>query len=191
MLGAFVRKGLTMKLSDLNEYIQTGAAAVAIVGIFVLGYELRQSNALATQQAQSQSWTNWLNWHQSLNESGVMAVVAKSIEDPASLTLAEKEELFNYYVGWISLYQADFVVFQYTSQSVVDEMLGEAEEVLSQIFSTPYARALFSEVGFGSRHPELDKRIAERISELPADHYTQMHRNIDAKLAKFLRVPEA
>ncbi|WP_040481895.1 hypothetical protein [Luminiphilus syltensis] len=180
-----------MKLSDLNEYIQTGAAAVAIVGIFVLGYELRQSNALATQQAQSQSWTNWLNWHQSLNESGVMAVVAKSIEDPASLTLAEKEELFNYYVGWISLYQADFVVFQYTSQSVVDEMLGEAEEVLSQIFSTPYARALFSEVGFGSRHPELDKRIAERISELPADHYTQMHRNIDAKLAKFLRVPEA
>ena len=36
-----------MKLSEFNEYIQTGAALVAIVGLFMLGWELRLTNRIA------------------------------------------------------------------------------------------------------------------------------------------------
>ena len=40
-----------MRLSEINEYVQTGAALVAIVGIFLLGYEVQQANRMAAVSA--------------------------------------------------------------------------------------------------------------------------------------------
>ncbi len=42
-----------MKLSDLNEYIQTLAALAAIIALVGVAYEIRNSNRLAIQQATS------------------------------------------------------------------------------------------------------------------------------------------
>ena len=45
-----------MKLSEFNEYIQTIAALGAIIALFAVGFEIRQSNRMATQQALSDNW---------------------------------------------------------------------------------------------------------------------------------------
>ena len=137
-----------MKLNEINEYVQTGAAVVAIVGILLLGYELRQSNMLATQQATSESWASWQNWYGSILESGVSEAVAKSFNSPELLTNAEKDQLYTYYIGWMSLYEADFDVFSYTSDVVVEREYEDAVVVLSGLFSSPYGRAWFYEMDY-------------------------------------------
>lgn len=43
-----------MRVSEINEFVQTGAALVAIVGIFLLGYELQQANRIAVVSANQQ-----------------------------------------------------------------------------------------------------------------------------------------
>ena len=48
-----------MKVSNVNDYLQLGAALGVIVGLGLVVYEIRENNAIAWQQAMATGWTNW------------------------------------------------------------------------------------------------------------------------------------
>ena len=174
-----------MKLSEINDYVQTGAAIVAIVGIFLLGYELRQANDFATQQAVSQSWSTWVDWQGSYIESDIATLIAKAYEHPESLSRADKAKLHEYYLGAIYLYESDFEVFSYTGEQVFEAMKAEAVFTLSGVFSYPYAKAWFFEFGYDFRVPGMTERIKQRLLRQPNDMFAQFDSRVLARMADF------
>ena len=66
-----------MKLSDVNEYIQTLAGLGALVALMAVGWEIREGNRIASQQAASVSWIQWIETASADLESGIARVQAK------------------------------------------------------------------------------------------------------------------
>ena len=64
-----------MRLSEINEYVQTGAALVAIVGIFLLGYEVQQANRMAAVSANQLRISDVQDIHRELATSGDLAEI--------------------------------------------------------------------------------------------------------------------
>jgi hypothetical protein len=156
-----------MKRAEINEYIQTGAAIVAIVGIFLLGYEVKQSNSLATQQASSQSWTNWIDYYSSTIEAGMSETIMKSHNDPENLTPAEKYDLHLQISGFLFLFASDLDVFSFTDSGVVDEEVEAAIEFLSDSLAYPYGRAWAHEHIREYLPPSVAQRVLTRLDVLP------------------------
>ncbi len=49
-----------MKLSQFNDYLQTLATLGAVLGLLLVGYEVRQSNRIASSDLSSAIWSNWI-----------------------------------------------------------------------------------------------------------------------------------
>ena len=131
-----------MKLSDVNEYIQTVAGLGALVALMAVGWEIREGNRIATQQAASVSWIQWIEVQSSDLESGIARVTAKAALSPEELTLQDKMELDAFLQRRIYLYSHDYFVQIWEADS------DTAEEVLREItvdaplnFSSRFARA--------------------------------------------------
>ena len=78
-----------MKISEANEYLQTLAAIGAIVALFAVGYEIRQSNMIALRETLSTNWTNAQTFEQTNMESGIAKARAKAMVDANKLTLED------------------------------------------------------------------------------------------------------
>ena len=92
-----------MKLADLNEYIQTLAGLGALVALMAVGWEIREGNRIASQQAASVSWIQWIEVQSSDLESGIARVTAKAALSPEELTLQDQAvQLFSilYQQAW-------------------------------------------------------------------------------------------
>jgi hypothetical protein len=88
-----------------------------------------------------------LDWQKSFIGSDVSSVIKKSMIDPESLTLAEKLRLHRLYLGIICLFESDFEVFAYTSESVVEQEIETTISYLSGVFCDPYAKAWIRTIG--------------------------------------------
>lgn len=134
-----------MKLSNLNDYLQTLATMGAIVGLLLVGYEVRQSNSIARSQNASASWTNWLDTANSRIDSGIAKTLAKSMTRPEDLSLEEKIDLGFYFESWIYQYEHDLssiyvlseggAYFQAQLESVQQEVMTEASKTFGSRFS--------------------------------------------------------
>ncbi|WP_439107312.1 hypothetical protein [Congregibacter sp.] len=79
-----------MNLSNLNDYLQTLATVGAIIGLLMVGYQVSESNRIASQQMASSAFNLWTQAAISEVESGVLNTVAKSLTNPDELTLTDK-----------------------------------------------------------------------------------------------------
>lgn len=78
-----------MKLSDINEYIQTLAALGAIAALLAVGYEIRQNNNLAKMQALAERRSMAQQAEMEYYDPEITKVWVKSIMEPESMTLPE------------------------------------------------------------------------------------------------------
>jgi hypothetical protein len=96
-----------IKLSQLKQYAQTGTAVVAIIGIFRICDEVRQTNRQALAEANSSAWSYWADAQLSLLESGLATTEAKAMTAPGALTTEDKITQGRYLEAWVHLYQAN------------------------------------------------------------------------------------
>jgi len=147
-----------MKLSQANEYLQTIATIGAIVGLLIVGYEIRQSNEFATQQTKSQYWTNWMELASNTLSSDIHTVLAKTLQEPESLTLFEQMKVDDYYWSHLSAWSHGVLTYDYTSSEMEKKILSALELAAPATFLGSYGRTWF-EVNKG----QLEQPIAEAI----------------------------
>jgi hypothetical protein len=87
-------------------------ALVAVMGGLVLvAYEIRQANFFAKAETENSIFTGWETLSMAEIESGINAVVARSIEDPASISTADRSDISSWLTAVISLYQRNGIMF--------------------------------------------------------------------------------
>ncbi|MFK8043429.1 hypothetical protein [Congregibacter sp.] len=80
-----------MRLSEINEYVQTGAALVAIVGIFLLGYEVQQANRIAAVSANQLRISDVQDIHRELATSEDLAEIIVKFDSEGIDSLSQVE----------------------------------------------------------------------------------------------------
>lgn len=80
-----------MRLSEINEYVQTGAALVAIVGIFLLGYEVQQANRIAAVSANQLRISDVQDIHRELATSEDLAEIIVKFDSDGIDSLSQVE----------------------------------------------------------------------------------------------------
>ena len=80
-----------MRLSEINEYVQTGAALVAIVGIFLLGYEVQQANRIAGVSANQLRISDVQDIHRELATSKDLAEIIVKFDSDGIDSLSQVE----------------------------------------------------------------------------------------------------
>ena len=88
-----------MKLSAINDYLQTAAAIGAILALVMVVYGIRESNRIATQQALSSNWTIWMEQSISTIKSRISVIRAKAATAPEDLKLSENMDLDSHLTG--------------------------------------------------------------------------------------------
>ncbi|MEH6586172.1 MAG: hypothetical protein V7720_06420 [Halioglobus sp.] len=172
-----------MKLSELNDYIQTIAALGAIIALVAVGFQIQQSNRIATQEAVSNNWSNWIQTSVGLIESGISATRAKSMSNPDDLTLEEKIDLDEYLTVRISLYEHDYNVLSLDDRSRrAVWILEELEEQATVIFGSRFDRAWLEKNSFWM-DTEVFDAIQRGLEDAPLGSDLEYYREIDALAA--------
>jgi hypothetical protein len=169
----------------MNEYVQTGAAVVAIMGIFLLGYEVRQGNRTALSSQLSNNWSLWVETRPALIESGVGAIIAKAMHNPDALTLAEKINLGWYLESWINLYHQNIIASvelgldaDWVESLLADEIAAEAPN----IFGSRWSRAWLDE-NKEWMMPEVIAALEKGLRDAPIGSDLDYYERIDARAA--------
>jgi hypothetical protein len=172
-----------MKLSGLNEYIQTAAALGAILGLIIVGFELRQSNRIATQQAVSNNWSNWISSTIAEIESGVSKTRAKSMTNPDDLTLEEKINLDLLLQVYVYAYHHDYTVLYWDNSSeLAEEVLEELVRDVPIMFGSRFSRAWLQE----NKHwmnTDIVTAIERGLKDAPVGSDLKYYGRIDALAA--------
>jgi hypothetical protein len=172
-----------MKLSSLNEYIQTAAALGAILGLIIVGFEIRQSNRIATQQAVSNNWSNWIASSIAEIESGVSKTRAKSMANPDDLTLEEKINLDLLLQTYVYAFHHDYTVLYWgDSSDLAEAVLGELVSDVPIMFGSRFSRAWLQE-NMHWMNPDIIAAIEQGLKDAPIGSDLEYYRRIDALAA--------
>jgi hypothetical protein len=174
-----------MKLSQINDYIQTLATIGAIAGLVLVAYEIRQSSRIAVAESVSTSLIAQSEGIMASIDSGVTGTLMKSITNPEDLTMKEKMDL-NFYLGGMMLRIGNEYTQILTLGVDVEESLNyyyqTLESYASSYFPGRWARAWFHETknnmdsqlaaaitrGLEKTHPNSELEIYKRIDERAA-----------------------
>jgi hypothetical protein len=168
-----------MKLSELNEYIQTMAGLGALVALMAVGYEIREGNRIASQQAASVSWIQWIESTSSDLESGISGILAKAALSPDELTLEEKMDLDLLLQRRIYVYSHDYFVQVWEADpDAVEETLNEVEADAAVVFGSRFSRA-WIRLNVDWITPELFEAIERGLESAPITSGLDYFQSID------------
>jgi hypothetical protein len=149
-----------MKSERINSWLSLGANVGVVVGLILVAYQINQEAELMKVQLFSDATTSMNEFNQALMGDSPLEVVAKSIENPHELTLAEMQIMDAYLISAIN----EIRRLELLRQSGLD-VEGSMEGIHAYYFGTDYARAWFQEYGGESDHPDMNKRISETDPE--------------------------
>jgi len=179
----------TMKISDVNEYIQSAAALGALVALLAVGYEIRQSNMIATRETLSANWSNAVIGEQSNIESGIAKTRAKAMLNPTDLTLEEMIDLDSFLTAYVYDYHHNYIVLDLNgtpefSNVVLEELVLDAP----LFFGGRFARAWYLENKYWME-PSITAAIDRGLKEAAIGSDLAYYRRIQA-LASTLESPQ-
>jgi hypothetical protein len=93
---------MIMKADKVNSWLSLGANIGVVFGLMLVAYQINQEAELTRAQLFSDSTDSRREWNQAMMGSAPMEVVAKSIERPQELTLAELHMMDMYFVAAIN-----------------------------------------------------------------------------------------
>ncbi len=149
-----------MKSERINSWLSLGANVGVVVGLILVAYQINQEAELNRAQLFSDVTTSMNEFNQALMGDSPLEVVAKSIENPHELTLAEMQIMDAYLISAIN----EIRRLEFLRQSGLD-VEGSMEGIHAYYFGTDYARAWFQEYGGESDLPEMNTRISETDPE--------------------------
>ena len=158
-----------MNTEKLNDWLQLAASTGVLIGLLLVGYELRQDAELTRAQLGSALMSSF----DELNRSGQRnaGVIAKSITSPEELTFEEYITLDRYFweVFTVAILRDDYLVNRGIFDSSEEEM---ATIFIDLVLSSPYGRAWWAE----NRHrayPNLAATIDATASQIERKSYEQ------------------
>jgi hypothetical protein len=137
-----------MKLSEINDYIQTLATIGAIFGLVFVGLELQLSNRIAARQTSADANALWQSHFNSIRESGLRKTLAKAMLHPDELTLDELLELDAYYGDWVGLHMANIEGIELligADNPDIEKRLAVVEGSAPYVFDSRFGRAWVDE----------------------------------------------
>lgn len=91
-----------MNADKLNRWLSLGANIGVVIGLLLVAMQINQDAALTRAQLFSDHTDSRREWSQAMMGPNPMEVVAKSIERPQDLTLAELHIMDSYFIGAIN-----------------------------------------------------------------------------------------
>ena len=157
-----------MDTKKVSDWVNLLASAGVLLGLLLVGLELRQNNELAEAESVRELWNQNLAILQFELESDLLPLYAKAVEDPESLTNEEIERLDTYLEMFVShqinvaTMREDYGLAQSTTEAqaagMVDDMLGSR-----------FARGWYaeSEYWIAEWHPRLNDAIKREMEKQP------------------------
>ena len=93
-----------MTVRSTKEWLDLVALVAVVGGLILVAYEVRQANLFAKAETENSIYEGWEALSMAEIESGINAVTAKAIDDPARLTTVELLDLNSHLTAVISLY---------------------------------------------------------------------------------------
>jgi hypothetical protein len=148
-----------MKADKVNSWLSLGANIGVVTGLFLVAFQINQDAELTKAELFSQHTDSRREWNQAMMGNSPMDVVAKSIESPRDLTLAELQMMDMYYVAAIN----ELRRLEVLKQAGLD--VGTSVEGLQSFyFGSNFAKAWYQEYG---QH-EL-RAIHDKINSVDSD----------------------
>jgi len=91
-----------MKTDRVNSWLTLVANVGIVVGLFLVAFQIKQEADLTKVQLFSDHTNSRREWNQAMMGNDPMTVVAKSIESPHELTLAELQIMDMYLIGAVN-----------------------------------------------------------------------------------------
>ena len=88
-----------MNADTVNRWLTLGANIGVVIGLMLLAVQIDQDSDLAKAQLFNDHTNSRREWNQAMMGENAMQVVAKSIENPQDLTLAELHIMDMYLIG--------------------------------------------------------------------------------------------
>lgn len=165
-----------MKAERVQSWLTLGANVGVVIGLFLVAFQIRQDAELTRAQLFSDATNSRREWNQGLMGENPMEVVAKSIERPHELSLAELQIMDLYFIGAINeLRRLDVL-----RQAGLD-VEAEVENFESFYFGSNFGKAWFAEYGGGERESQT---IRERISEVEPNWVVTFFDTVLARLGE-------
>ena len=91
-----------MNFEHLNRWLTLFANIGIVIGLIMVAVQIQQESDLARAQLFSDHTDSRRDWNQAMMGESPMEIVAKSIENPTELTLAESHVMDFYLVGAVN-----------------------------------------------------------------------------------------
>ena len=154
-----------MITNRIKQWLDLLASIAVVVGLLLVAYEVQQANTLAAAQTENAIYEGWEALSMAEIETGINALNARSLANPASLSEAEVADIGSWLVAVISLYQRNGRLFHEYGLAT-DPFY---ETVGRDYFDGPIARAWFEENELWIRPatPQLADAIQSYINSTP------------------------
>lgn len=171
-----------MNADRLNRWLTLVANLGVLAGLLLVAYEIRQSAGIATAQARLEYSAGWRSVDGSRQDGGFAAVVAKSIDNPESLTLTERIQLDGFYIGILDQAYSAYVAWQ---AGVRPNHYASAVAAAVELnFGSAYAKAWWQANRASWDDEEFMTAMDAAIRAEPADSLRQLY---DAPLESLRR----
>jgi len=150
-----------------KKWLDLVALIAVMGGLLLVAYEIRQANFFAKAETENSIYAGWETLSMAEIESGINAVVARSIEDPASISTADRFDISSWLTAVISLYQRNGIMFYEYGLATDPNYPG----VGAFYFASQTARDWFeeNESWIRSETPELADEIRQYIDSKTLD----------------------
>ena len=149
-----------MKTEKINSWLSLGANIGVVVGLALVAYQINQDVKLTKVQLFSDVTTSMNEFNQALMGDDPLEIVAKSIESPRELTLAEMQIMDAYLISAVN----EIRRLELLRQSGLN-VEGSMKGIHAYYFGNNFARAWFQEHGGEEDLPNMSKRISEADPE--------------------------
>jgi hypothetical protein len=150
--------------SKLNNWIQNLTSAAVFIGLVLVALEIRETNAIAEDQALSEFWTNWIALSTPDYSTDVGAAYIKAINNAQDLSDEEMFKLGSWLTAAMSTYGQLFLMHQ--QGRVSDDYRSELAGDVEFYFGNNFGRAWYAE-NKSWMLPEMVEVIDEQLKGNP------------------------
>ena len=149
-----------MKSERINSWLSLGANIGVVVGLILVAYQINQDADLTRIQLFSDATTARNEFNHALMGDNPLEVVAKSIESPYELTLAELQIMDAYLISALNEIRR-LELLRRTGLDVENSVEG----IHAYYFGSNFARAWFEGYGGETNFPDMTDRIRNTDTE--------------------------
>lgn len=163
-----------MSSDKVSGWLTLAANIGVVVGLILVAYQINQEAQLTKVQLFSDATTSMNAFNQSLMGDNPSAIVAKSIEDPHGLTMAEMQVMDAYLISAMN----EIRRLELLRQSGLD-VEGSMDGIHSYYFGNEYAQAWFQEYGGESFLSGVNAEISKTDPAWVINFLNGVHARLD------------